>query len=256
MSPSISRISIVIPALNEAANLAATIISARSDSTAEVIVVDGGSSDATATLAESLGAVVLKTEPGRARQMNAGAQIATGEVLLFLHADTRLPEGFDHHVHRILAQPGTVAGAFLLGLDGPQRGLRVIEWLANWRSRKLQMPYGDQAIFMRADLFREAGGFPEMPLMEDFELVRRFRRQGRIVIAPVRVVSSARRWMSLGIWRTTLINQIVIAAYLAGVSPYRIARWYDSDRERASKELERRLPPIEAQAVSGRERKL
>ncbi len=226
-------ISIIIPALNEASNISATLATTHSVSTAEVIVVDGGSADDTVAVAESFGAKVLLTQAGRARQMNAGATEASGDVLLFLHADTRLPEDFDAHIRDALSEPGAIAGAFRLELDGTQRGLRFIEMMANWRSRRLQMPYGDQAIFIRTEVFHRFGGFPQMPLMEDFEMMRRLRKHGRIVIAPVPVVSSARRWLKLGIFRTTLINQIVIAAYLAGAKPERIVRWYDH-RQRVS----------------------
>lgn len=219
-------ISIIIPALNEAAHLAATIRSANSSSTTEVIVVDGGSHDATVAVAESTGARVLSTEPGRARQMNAGAKVAKGNIFLFLHADTLLPAQFDQYVKQALAQEKAVAGAFQLGLDGTQRGLRCIEAMANWRSRQWQMPYGDQAIFMRADAFDGVGGFPDLPLMEDFELMRRLRKQGRIVLAPAKVVSSARRWLKLGVIKTTALNQLLIAAYLGGIAPATLTRWY------------------------------
>ena len=220
-------ISIIIPALNEAPSLMATLATTRGASTGEVIVVDGGSEDDTVAIAESFGARVLTAQAGRACQMNAGAAEASGEVLMFLHADTRLPKDFDAYILDALAEPGAIAGAFMLGLDRRQRGLRFIEMMANWRSRKLQMPYGDQAIFMRTEVWRRFGGFPLMPLMEDFEMMRRLRRQGRVVIAPVPVISSARRWLKLGVFRTTLINQMIITAYLAGVAPERIVRWYD-----------------------------
>lgn len=223
-------ISIIIPALNEAANLANTLATTHSESTAEVIVVDGGSEDETVAIAQEFGAQAVMTQAGRARQMNAGAAAASGEILVFLHADTLLPEGFDRHIHQTLAEADAVAGAFRLGLEGAQRGLRFVEMMANWRSRRWQLPYGDQAIFLRTESFTRIGGFPEMPMMEDFEMMRRLRRQGRIVIAPVPVVSSARRWLKLGVFKTTMINQAVIAAYLSGVSSERIARWYNRNR--------------------------
>ncbi|MCI0390195.1 MAG: TIGR04283 family arsenosugar biosynthesis glycosyltransferase [Acidobacteria bacterium] len=231
-------ISIIIPALNEAPNLSATLATTHSVSTAEVIVVDGGSADDTVAIAGSFGAHVLMTRSGRARQMNAGATEASGDVLLFLHADTRLPKDFDVYINDALAGPGVIAGAFRLELDGTQRGLRFIEKMANWRSRNLQMPYGDQALFIRTETFHQIGGFPQMALMEDFELMRRLRLHGRIVIAPVPVLSSARRWQKLGVFRATLINQLVIAAYLAGVSPERIARLYNRQHRASLKSPE------------------
>lgn len=220
------RLSIVIPTLNEARQLAATLGALRTAQAVEAIVVDGGSTDGTLEQAERCGARVLRARRGRASQMNAGARAALAELLIFLHADTLLPDQFETHVRSILSTPGVVAGAFRLGIDGPSAHLRIMETVANWRSRRLQFPYGDQAIFLPADRFREIGGYPEVPIMEDFELIRRLRRLGRIAVAPRAVRTSARRWERLGPWRAWLINQTAIAAYLAGVSPARIAGWY------------------------------
>ncbi len=192
----------------------------------EVIVVDGGSQDGTSQLAESLGVKVLSAPAGRACQMNAGAKAATGDILLFLHADTRLPSGFDNLVRKALFAANTAAGAFELRIDASILGIRLIESGVNWRSRWLQMPYGDQAIFLKTEVFHDIGGFPQLPIMEDFELMRRLKRKGRIVIVPVPVMTSGRRWQKLGVLKTTLINQLVIVAYLLGVSPERIVRWY------------------------------
>jgi len=220
-------ISIIIPVVDEADGIGSAIDGTQADtSVMERIVVDGGSTDGSADKARSCGARVIRSDPWRSRQMNAGAQAAQGEVLLFLHADTRLPPGFEHHVREVLDRPDTVAGAFRLGIDGSFPGLRVIEWLANFRSIRMGMPYGDQAIFIRADRFHGAGGFPEIPIMEDFEFMRRLRREGRIGIAPVSAVTSARRYQEHGFLRTTGINQLMIIAYLMGVSPKRLARWY------------------------------
>jgi rSAM/selenodomain-associated transferase 2 len=219
-------ISIIIPTLNEAENLRSTLASAESSADAEIIVVDGGSTDETVELAKSFGVRLLTTAAGRAGQVNVGARAASGNVLLFLHGDTRLPSGFHQHVQGIMAKSGTVAGAFSLGIDGTEIGLRIIEKLANFRSRFFQMPYGDQAIFLRADLFHTVGGFPDMVIMEDFVLMKRIKKEGRIAIAPVPVKTSARRWKELGILKTTLINQVVLLAYFFGYSPERLAHWY------------------------------
>ena len=219
-------ISIIIPTLNEAENLRSTLLSAEKGSNAEIIVVDGGSTDETVELAKSFGVRVLTTATGRAGQVNVGALAASGDVLLFLHGDTRLPPGFHQHVQGIMARPGTVVGAFSLVIDGTEFGLRIIEKLANFRSRFFQMPYGDQAIFLRADLFHTVGGFPDMVIMEDFVLMKRIKKEGRVAIAPVPVKTSARRWRKLGILRTTLINQAVLLGYFFGCSPERLARWY------------------------------
>jgi len=220
------RISIIIPVLNEAANLPATLANTQVGVNVEVIVVDGGSQDGTSQLAQSLGVKVLSAPAGRACQMNAGAKAATGNILLFLHADTRLPDGFDTLVRKALFASNTAAGAFELRIDASILGIRLIESGVNWRSRWFQMPYGDQAIFLKTEVFHDIGGFPQLPIMEDFELMRRLQRKGRIVIVPVPVLTSGRRWQKLGVLKTTLINQLVIIAYLLGVPPERIVRWY------------------------------
>ncbi len=219
-------ISVIIPVLNDAEALDLALGSTQDYTGVECIVVDGGSSDESAEVAQSRGVKVLHSPPGRARQMNAGAEVAEGRFLLFLHADTRLPEGFDGHVRRILTGSGVAAGAFQLQIDAPSGRLRLIEKTANWRSRYLQMPYGDQAIFLRKELFCEMGGFPDLPIMEDFQLIRRLQGEGRIVIAPAAVVTSARRWKKLGALRTTLLNQLMILGFYLGLEPARLARWY------------------------------
>lgn len=223
------RISVVIPVHNEGQELAAACASARDDNV-ELLVVDGGSADASVETARRAGARLVRARCCRAVQMNAGARAASGELLMFLHGDTRLPRGFAPRVRASLARPGVVAGAFELAIEGPGRSLRWIESAANWRARRLQMPYGDQALFLAASRFRAMGGFPELPLMEDFELVRRLRREGRIDVVAAAVRTSARRWRRLGPWRTTWINQIAVAAYLAGGDIDRIARWYRRER--------------------------
>ena len=219
-------ISIIIPTLNEAESIATTMKSAQAGTEIEIIVVDGKSSDGTGEMAKGLGARLLTITGGRAKQVNGGAMAASSDVLLFLHGDTRLPAEFDKHVLNLLTVPGTVAGAFALGIDGPETGLRIIEKLANFRSSFFQMPYGDQAIFLKTSLFRSIGGFPDMPIMEDFVFMQRVKKEGRVVIAPVAVTTSSRRWKELGILKTTLINQVVLLAYLFGSSPERLACWY------------------------------
>jgi rSAM/selenodomain-associated transferase 2 len=218
------KISIVIPVLNEAPHLQKTLSIQAPD--VEIIVVDGGSQDETVAIAQSFGVKVLQSDPGRATQMNAGAKIASGEILLFLHADTRLPDGFDQMIRDALKV--ALAGAFQLRIDANQTGIRWIERGVNWRSRYLQLPYGDQALFLRTETFQKIGGFPPLPIMEDFEFVRTLRQLGKIVILPKPVITSGRRWQKLGVFRTTIVNQIVIFAYLMGISPTRIQAWYRS----------------------------
>lgn len=160
--------------------------------------------------------------------MNFAAERASAEVLLFLHADTLLPRDWLDSVLQILSQPGVSAGAFEFRVNAAGWKFKVIERLANFRSRRWQMPYGDQAVFLTAEMFRSAGGFPDMPIMEDYELLRRLKRRGRIGIARSAAVTSARRWRALGIWRTTAINQLIIAGYLLGVSPSTLSKLYNS----------------------------
>jgi len=221
-----ASISVVIPTINEAETIEKTISSVGKEKNIDIIVVDGGSNDGTVYLAKSLGAKVINSSPPRARQMNRGAAEANGEVLLFLHADTQLPEKFDEYILKAFAQPDIIAGAFQLRIDSPAPALRLIEHLANWRSRSLRLPYGDQAIFISSKLFRQVGGFPIIPIMEDFELIRQLKRKGEIVTLSVPVLTSPRRWLNLGILKTTLINQLIIAVYCMGISPAIIARWY------------------------------
>ncbi|ARV62980.1 glycosyltransferase [Nostocales cyanobacterium HT-58-2] len=222
------KISIIIPVLNEVRNIQQAIASTQPSTNVEVIVVDGGSNDGTLELVESLGVKVISAPRGRAYQMNSGALAASSDILLFLHADTRLPAHFDVMVRTALQQNKVVAGAFALQIDAPLLSLRLVEWGVNWRSRFLQMPYGDQAIFLTKEIFYKIGKFPELPMMEDFELMRRLRRTGRIAIIPVPVLTSARRWLKNGVFKTTLTNQIIILAYLLGVSPKQILRWLRS----------------------------
>lgn len=223
LSPSLS---IIIPTLNEAAHLSATLSRIPKTPTIEVVIADGLSQDNTLETAASSGAVIIKAPRGRSRQMNAGAREAQGKFFLFLHADTLLPDGFADYIPSILSRPGVSAGAFRLKFHPPLPGLKVIETLANWRARTLQLPYGDQGIFLRADRFRALGGFADLSIMEEVDLIGRLRRQGRIIIAPLPVITSSRRWQQYGVWRTSLKNQLILAGYLAGISVDRLARWY------------------------------
>jgi rSAM/selenodomain-associated transferase 2 len=221
-----SILSIIIPVFNEAEQIQTTIAALLEHSEVELIVVDGGSGDRTVERVESLGITAISSERGRAHQMNAGAAIATGEVLLFLHADTRLPVGYREAIEKTLSQPQVVAGAFTLTIDGRKPALRWIEKMVDLRSRLLSLPYGDQGIFLEASRFRELGGFAPIPILEDFELIGRLKQRGKIAIVPQSVVTSGRRWEKLGIWRTTAINQAIILGYYLGFSPEQLARWY------------------------------
>jgi rSAM/selenodomain-associated transferase 2 len=222
-----NKISIVIPVLNEAVTIQETISKLQGDSKVEIIVVDGGSQDNTIALAQKLGVkVICSPQTGRANQMNFGASLATGDILLFLHADTSLPNEYLNFITAALSNPETVAGAFELAIDSSQKSLRFVEMMVNMRSRFLSLPYGDQAFFLKTSTFQEINGFANLPIMEDFELIQRLKKRGKINIVPAKVITSGRRWQKLGVVRTTLINQIVILGYYLSVSPQKLARWY------------------------------
>ena len=197
------RLSVVVPALNEAAGIVPTLQALAPLRAAghEVIVVDGGSSDATTALAAPHAGRVLASEPGRARQMNAGAAAANGEVLLFLHADTRLPEGAASAIQHAL-QRGARWGRFDVKIVGRSAWLPLVGFMMNWRSRLSGIATGDQALFVQAALFRDLGGFAPLPLMEDIELTRRLRALARPACLHQRVMTSGRRWDTRGAWPT------------------------------------------------------
>ncbi len=238
-------ISIVIPVLNEARHLPATLSSCRHPAVREVLVVDGGSTDNTVRVAALEGARILEGPPGRGPQMNRGAEAARGSILLFLHADTRLPQEFGGMVLRILQTPGTSAGAFRLGISDRAKVYRLIEKAVDLRSRWLSFPYGDQALFVNRERFEEVGRFPDSPIFEDVALVRRLRRCGRIRIAPAKVWTSSRRWRRTGVVRLTLIHQIVLTGYLLGIEPGRISALYNTLTGRSASVAEKSAGGVE-----------
>lgn len=227
-----SSLAVIIPTLNEAENIEACLRSVFSGNPDEVLVIDAGSIDGTREIAGRMGARVELLSGGRAAQQNHGAALARGSNLLFLHGDTVLPEGWREELDRILAEPATALGAFRFSLPGTRPGYRIVEGLAGFRSIRLKMPYGDQGLFMKADRFWEAGGFPIQPLMDDFVLVRNLGRLGRVVTSNLKASTSPRRWENMGVWRTTLVNQMVIVGWWLGVSPRRLAGWYNAARGR------------------------
>ena len=222
------RVSIVVPVLNEAEGITATLQALqplRRDG-AELIVVDGGSTDATLVRCAGLADQLLSSARGRARQMNTGAQAATGTVLLFLHADTRLPDAALNQVRRALASGERDWGRFDVAIEGRSRLFPLIAWMMNWRSRLTGIATGDQAMFVRCASFDAVGGFADQPLMEDIELSRRLRRRGRPACLRARVVTSGRRWERDGVWRTVLLMWRLRLLYWLGVSPQRLAQAY------------------------------
>ena len=219
-------LAIVVPMLDEAATLPALLVHlagwrARG---CEVVLVDGGSRDDSVEMARAAGFRVLIAERGRARQMNAGAQACGRALLLFLHADTRLPEAADAMVRAALAVQAW--GRFDVQIDGRPRMLRVVAALMNLRSRLSGIATGDQAIFVRREVFEALGGFPDQPLMEDIELSRRLLRVSRPACLRARVRTSGRRWEQRGVWRTIVLMWRLRWAYWRGVPAERLAEAY------------------------------
>ena len=225
-----AALSVVVPALDEEESLPATLAAARQPGVCEVIVVDGGSRDGTLAVAGPLADRVLRAPRGRAQQMNAGAAAARGDVLLFLHADTRLPAGYAQAVAGALADPAVVGGRFDVRLDAAGLAYRALGRLISLRSRLTRVATGDQAIFVRRAVFERLGGYPLVPLMEDVALSRAMKRAGRVACLNETVITSARRWQRHGVARTVLVMWALRAAYYAGVPPARLARIYPDAR--------------------------
>lgn len=220
-------LSIVMPVLNEAADIDAAlmVLAPLRACGVEVIVADGGSKDGTAGLARPLADLVLTAPRGRALQMNAGAAAARGDVLLFLHADTRLPESADRLVLDGLARTGRIWGRFDVRIEGGGL-LGVISFMMNWRSRLTGIATGDQAMFMTRAAFEAAGGFPAIALMEDIALSARLKHLGKPLCLPSRVTTSPRRWQKHGTFRTILLMWRLRLAYYCGADPAKLARSY------------------------------
>jgi rSAM/selenodomain-associated transferase 2 len=221
-----SNISIIVPTLNEAHNLERLRPAAAM--AAELIVVDGGSTDGTVIRARELGFQALVSDQGRGAQLNLGAATAVSPLLLFLHADTTLPANFAAAITKCLTNPDTILGAFSLQVEKPGLLLKIICKGVNIRARFFKLPYGDQSLFLRQEDFLALGGFPELPIMEDYVFVRQAKRMGSIVTLPQPVTTSRRRWQQIGPIRTTLINQLVILGYHLGVPPKKLALFYRS----------------------------
>jgi len=222
------RISVIVPALNEAASLQTTLAALQGlrHRGHEIILVDGGSSDATISVARPLVDTVLQAARGRAVQLQAGALAASGDVLWFLHADTRAPRHADRLIAAALQDGGTQWGRFDVQLSEHRVALRLVATLMNIRSRLSGIATGDQGIFVRRTLYDAVGGFPPIPLMEDIALSRALRRHGRPAVIMQRLQSSPRRWEQHGIVRTILLMWGLRLAYFAGVAPGRLARFY------------------------------
>lgn len=224
------QISVVMPVLNEEKTIRATLEALKPLKPRELIVVDGESMDGTREICEQLGARVFTSPRGRAKQMNAGAHHATGDVLVFLHADTRLPSSAFEDIRASLDDAEIVGGRFDVKLDGEGLMLEIVGHMINLRSRLTRVATGDQAIFVRRKVFEELRGFPDIPLMEDIAFSRALKRKGKVACLHSRVVTSARRWQLEGAWRTVLKMWALKSLYLLGVSPFRLKRYYGDGR--------------------------
>lgn len=221
-------LSIIVPILNESKRmpdlLGHLLLLERHG--CEVILVDGGSHDYSHEVAKSLGFTVISSPPGRARQMNIGAQAAKGDALLFLHADTRLPTFADVLVTTALTNSGTCWGFFATTIEGTPQMLRVVSWFMNQRSLLSSIATGDQSLFMLRQTFLAVGGFPDQPLMEDIEISRRLKLISKPAVLREKVITSGRRWESRGLWKTISLMWFLRFAYWVGVPAQRLARYY------------------------------
>ncbi len=221
-------ISVIIPTLNEEASISGCIDAVRAeDAGIGIIVADGGSEDRTCeTVLRHGGVQLVRTGRGRGQQLNSGAEAATGDILLFLHADTVLEQGWSGALRRAYAAEEDLCGAFTFAVDDPSWRFRTVEQWVALRCALCRLPYGDQGLFVARSLFDRIGGFHDMPLMEDVELVRRMKKSGRLRILDHRAFTSARRWQRKGVLRTALLNQFVMTLYLLGADPGRLYRIY------------------------------
>jgi rSAM/selenodomain-associated transferase 2 len=226
----VESVSIIIPVLNEAARVAQAIGRAWAAGPLEVIVVDGGSRDATCEIAAQCRCQLLESTRGRGLQQNVGARRAAGAVLLFLHADTWLDPQAISQIHAALRDPRVLVGCFRQRIEADGMLYRLLEHGNAWRVRRRGMVYGDQGIFFRRSWFEEMDGFPEVPLMEDWLLMRRLRRLSWPILLPGPVHVSPRRWQRNGIIRQTLRNWALVSAARLGVSTERLARFYRHER--------------------------
>jgi len=225
----VRRLSVIIPALNEAAGIGTTLaaLAQMRERGAEVIVVDGGSSDDTIARAQPLADRVLAAPRGRAAQMNAGAAAATGDVLLFLHADSRLPADADRLILAAVGAAAETWGRFDVAIEGRHPLLPVIAWFMNRRSRLTGIATGDQGLFVTRALFAAAGGYPPIALMEDVALSQALRARGAPRCLRERIVTSGRRWERHGVWRTMALMWRLRWAYWRGADPALLARRYE-----------------------------
>ena len=222
------KISVIIPTLNEEHNIEKTLQSVlKQEGDYEIYVADGGSTDNTVTLAKQY-ASVIKSKRGRATQMNAGAQLCTGDILLFLHADTSLPNNAFREIRKRMKGDTAVGGSFYLEFDVDNFILNGISFITRFNFRLFH--FGDQGIFVQKSIFQKLKGYKDMPIMEDYDFYKRLKRQGKVILVRLPVVSSARRFIKNGVLRQLLINKSVVLAYWAGMNIQTLKRFYDKTR--------------------------
>jgi rSAM/selenodomain-associated transferase 2 len=224
------RVAVVVPLLNEADGLPRLLQSLKACAPDELVLVDGGSSDGTVQILQGSGFRFLASKPGRATQMNTGAKACVSDIILFLHADTEINSDSIEFLRGLSKESGLVGGRFDVRLSGQHAALRVIEWFINLRSRLSRVSTGDQAIFVRREVFEVMGGFCDIPLMEDVEFSRRLKRRGRIACLRHKVCTSSRRWERHGMVRTVLLMWWLRLLYWLGVSPVKLAAMYRDAR--------------------------
>ncbi len=222
------KISVIIPTLNEESQIEKTLLSVmKQEGDYEVYVVDGGSIDNTVTIAKKY-ASVINSQRGRANQMNAGARQCTGDVLLFLHGDTLLPDNAFREIRKRMSDTTVAGGSFYIAFDADNFILRGVSFITRFNFRLFH--FGDQGIFVRRDVFQKIRGYKEMPIMEDYEFYKRLGKQGKVILIRMPVISSARRFVKKGVIRQLLINKFVVLAYWAGLDIQTIKRFYDDMR--------------------------
>lgn len=221
------KISIVIPVLNEEAHIKSILdMTEQMPGEKEIIVVDGGSKDKTVELAKASKAVVINSPKGRAKQMNAGAKIATGEVIFFLHSDSKIGKQALLSIDWALQDPNIVGGGFTLEIDDSRFIFKLVALGSNIRPKLSKVFFGDQGIFVRRTVFEAIGGYPDIVLMEDWEISRSLKKKGRLVQLPDKIVTSARRWQKTGTWKTILLMHKLKLFYKFGVSPEALKKMY------------------------------
>jgi len=222
------KISVVIPTLNEESHIEKTLLSVmKQEGDYEVYVVDGGSTDNTVNIAKKY-ATVINSKRGRAIQMNAGAMLSKGDILLFLHADTLLPDNAFREIRKRMQDDTVVGGSFYIAFDADNFILRGVSFITRFNFRLFH--FGDQGIFVRRDIFHKLRGYKEIPIMEDYDFYKRLREQGKVILIRMPVISSARRFIKKGVIRQLLINKLAVLAYWAGVDIQTIKRFYDDMR--------------------------